>query len=65
MKTTTEAIKKMSYEELDAWFRDPQNDCLRARGDHRWVLACEIWASLLTQRAADAAGCNSATEPCE
>lgn len=23
--------------ELELWFNDPTNDCLRARGDKRWI----------------------------
>ena len=25
----------------DRWLRNPDNDCLRARGDYRWQQVCE------------------------
>ena len=27
---------------LDEWLKNPQHDCLRARGDIRWNLACRL-----------------------
>lgn len=34
--------KKIVYGWVDKWLRDPQNDCLRARGDARWHVMCQI-----------------------
>jgi hypothetical protein len=31
---------------LDKWQRDPDNDCLRSRGDWKWILACDLSAKL-------------------
>ena len=30
----------------DGWLRDPDNDCLRARGDARWQAMCEVEMAL-------------------
>ncbi len=32
--------------DLDKWQRDPDNDCLRARGDWKWIVACDLTAKL-------------------
>ncbi len=32
--------------EVDAWLRHPDNDCLRARGDWRWIKMCDFDAEL-------------------
>ena len=35
-----------SLSQIQSWQTDPQNDCLRARGDSRWLKSCEIATSL-------------------
>jgi hypothetical protein len=32
---------------IHKWFDDPDNDCLRARGDHRWQKMCELQGKLV------------------
>jgi hypothetical protein len=32
--------------ELDKWQRNPDNDCLRARGDWAWIEACTLTGKL-------------------
>ena len=31
---------------VDGWLRDPDNDCLRARGDWRWQRMCQFDSDL-------------------
>lgn len=31
---------------IQAWQSNPSNDCLRARGDNRWIKSCELATSL-------------------
>jgi len=39
-------IGEMTFDELKLWMEDPQNDCLRARGDKRWIDACTRYSEL-------------------
>jgi len=32
--------------EVNKWMGKPDNDCLRSRGDYRWILACDLCAKL-------------------
>ena len=32
----------MIHKEIRDWLRDPQHDCLRARGDRRWDAMCDL-----------------------
>jgi hypothetical protein len=31
---------------IQAWQKNPANDCLRSRGDSRWVISCELAGKL-------------------
>lgn len=35
-----------SLAKIQAWQMKPSNDCLRARGDFRWLKSCELATSL-------------------
>lgn len=35
-----EAVKSLWHKAVDSWLRNSSNDCLRARGDVRWQMAC-------------------------